>query len=501
MTNIVKKLALVKNLELLPNKILVNGRNIQLDRNFATIENENGNELLFSVTYNICGIITSQDRLIVFSTDNDIISEIGVFKEGFGYTTTIIGDFKFRTDYILTGVIDYNVNGELIVCWTDRVNSIGLLNVDNLPFTLPDSKIASYIELNLCKLYPDCIVPDIRIIDVQAGGNLLTGTVQFAVTYLLDNGDYVNWLNITNPTPIGLVDSAIPYTFKSGGGVTVTATLITGQQIIEDPVPIRNTSTDALQQFDVDYVSKCISIRISNLDSRYNKIKLAAIHKHKLGITVYNVGDYDIKNKDNVIIVYNGSNIGDLSIDEITTNNSNYTKCSGITTVGNRLILGNVSLGSKIDFQPFANAIKVGYKTEGLNFIGQDPIIELNALRTKSLYCHIDPVQASNQRSLMPDEVYNLYVAPILLDGSIGQAYHIPGREVRDARVLVSSKIKPKENDLLKDDNFDGITLPEFNTLKQLSTNVKFFHVFDTSIDNKYTGIGYNMLGYWENDT
>jgi len=482
MNEIVKKLALVKNLDQLPNKILVNGRNIQLDKNLINIQNENGNELLFSVTNPICGVVTSQDTLVVFSTDNNLISEIGKYKEGVGYETIIIGNFGFKTDYILSGVIDYNIKGEMIVGWTDRVNPIGLLNIDNLPFTLPISKIATAKEINLCLLFPDVIVPDISITKVINGGNMKSGSVQLAVTYVLSNGDYVNWLNISNPTPIGIVNPYMEYKYTAGGRYDIT---------------IKNKSYDAIQEQDLIEVSKSIVATISNLDNRYSKLKVAAIHKHRLGVFVYEVGDYDITNKSEIDIVYSGNTVGDLSLDEISTNSATFDKCDAITLVGGRLLLGNVTISNVIDFQPFANAIKVGYKLESLNFIGNDPIMMLNGRRTKSIYCHIDAVQATNQRSLMPDEVYALYVAPIFIDGSIGQACHIPGREA-DYLTLVNAK----ENELLSSDEFDDLAFssPYIKTSRTLSPNIRFFHNRDTSTKSPYNGQTYNKLSYWENE-
>ncbi|MGQ8714541.1 hypothetical protein, partial [Klebsiella pneumoniae] len=91
-------------------------------KNLVNIQNENGNELLFSTNHPICGFVTSQNSIIVFSTNDALISEIGIYKENSVYETIIIGNFGFRTNNILTGVIDYNIKGEMIVGWTDRVN-------------------------------------------------------------------------------------------------------------------------------------------------------------------------------------------------------------------------------------------------------------------------------------------------------------------------------------------------------------------------------------------
>ncbi len=463
------------NIEQLPDKILINGRNIQLDKNKTSLTNVNGNELLFSVDYPICGIISSQDTLIIFST-NETISEIGMYKENGNYETIVIGNFGFSINNPITGIIDYNINGELIVAWTDGNTPIGTLNVDNLPFTLPISKIANDKEINLCKLFPDVIVPDITPINVINGGSLKTGSCQIAITYVLNNGDYVNWVNITNTIPIGNVNPMAKYYYNGN------------TNHVNDNV--FNTSYDAVQETDDDIVSKSIVLNIKNLDSRYNKIKLAAIHKHKNGVFVQEIGNFDYGDKSELEVVYSGQNIGDLSLDEITTNTITYDKCKTLTLVGGKLLLGNITVDTFIDYQPFANNIKVGWKVEELDY--DQKVYD----DTKSLLCHIDPIVAANMRTLMLDEVYALYVAPIFNDSNIGRAFHIPGREAQ--LTTEPPFVRTKENSKLNEHNF--YLENRFDDARAISENVRYFHAFDTSLKDIYTNDGYNKMGYWENE-
>lgn len=479
MGNIINKLALVRNIDTLPNKILVNGRNIELDRNMVNITNARGNELLFSTTHPICGIITSQDALVIFSTDDADISEIGIYREGGTYETIIIGNFGFRVVSPITGIIDYNVNSELIVAWTDAINPIGVLNIDNTPFVLPLSKIASAIELNLCKLFPDVIVPTITPTKIVDGGSLKTGTCQIVCTYVLPNGDYVNWLANTNPIPIGNVNPKAKYSYEAD------------TEAKNDHV--YNDSYDAIQELDLNSVSKSIVLNITNLDTRYTKIKLAAIHKHKGGIFVQEIGDFSYTGKTELTVIYNGQFSNTLSISEITTNTITYDKCETMTLVGNRLLLGNIEINTVIDYQPFANAIKVGWKVKNLAY---DEKIYTD---TKSVLCHIDPILAANDRTLMPDEVYALYVVPIFTDGSKGRAFHMPGRIAEPLNIpSISSIHNAYENELLNNDTF--FSADEFKHVRTISDSVKYFHTFDTSSKSEHNNAGYNKMSFWENE-
>jgi hypothetical protein len=81
----------------------------------------------------------------------------------------------------------------------------------------------------------------------------------------------------------------------------------------------------------------------------------------------------------------------------------------------NRLMLGGVKQTRNINYQKFANEIKVNWITRKIK-------IDSGALGYKN------PMNTYQHKSFMADEVYSLAVVVEFCDGTFSPAFHIPGR-------------------------------------------------------------------------
>ena len=154
------------------------GKNgIQFDLKGSVI-NEPGFEKMSAVVpYYINGIIETDDKPIVFSTDNTY-SAVGYFDPVTGLYIPIFDDsvapykLGFRLDWYITGQAQRNHKGEMICAFTDKHNFPKWMNTDNLQV----SKLEDW------NLFPFYKAPKIKT-SVDIGGRLAPGTYYVAAGY------------------------------------------------------------------------------------------------------------------------------------------------------------------------------------------------------------------------------------------------------------------------------------------------------------------------------
>lgn len=63
--------------------------------------------------------------------------------------------------------------------------------------------IYNELDCNKIKIQPDFKIPQLEVKEITGGGNLISGTYQFAIQYCDSIGSpYTSYYSITNPTPI-----------------------------------------------------------------------------------------------------------------------------------------------------------------------------------------------------------------------------------------------------------------------------------------------------------
>jgi hypothetical protein len=391
-------------------KTLADSLNVVMDKNFKYIVNENGTRLLHTFTNTICGIISTPEWDIVFCTDDNELSEIYKYNNVNEPIIICHGNFGFRSTNSITGVYTYNSTGDLIIVWTDNINPVRCINVTNTGFTAPSISIS---DIDLLNLNPNFKQPIYTLAELSNGGNIEKGTYYISIAYYLGDYDLLNWCYPSNPiNMINPIDTTFSFMGRSAGFTNGELTSAT---------TVEFNFTDRLQSTTSKYVSKKMKIDISNLDTRYKKFRAVIIYKTDTATKVYNLGDFNIASSTESVY-FDGTYLYELAIDEVTIPFVHINKALKVATQDNNLLLGNITPIDQLDYQNFANNIKVAYTTKSIN--GE-----------------YDTANSFFFKGCVPDEVYNLYIGLVRKNGTIDNMYHIPGRAVKQLTHIYSIPI------------------------------------------------------------
>ena len=361
------------------------------DSNSVNYQNEPGNELClnFPEDYHLIGehAIVEQNKHIFFLTNpNTGASEIGYMDNNDClYHTYISGVcLNFNINYPIHKAVHKITNCTTEVYWTDGLNPRRYLDLNNLPYKIApgtnvcENETIPELDCNKLKVQPNFTIPELTVTNVVNGGNLIAGTYQFAIQYCDAVGDaYTSYYSVTNPTPIAIT-----------------------------------TNTTA----DFNYpVGRSIVLDINNIDvTGYFKYYNLAVIKTVNDITsVELVGTYFIDDGFNQI-TYSGQNQTQirLTINDIFEKFPYYEIAQDLTAVQDVLVWDNITSIDRINYQQIANQIGLQWQTYKL------PADENYA----------DPINATNLRGYLRDEVYAFEIVFLLDNGKQTDGFHIPGR-------------------------------------------------------------------------
>lgn len=354
-------------------------KNIVVDPNsFGIVENENGFTNLNELTpYTLIGVVPVTDnQVVVFSTDNTD-SEIGIITLSSSGTPTAMyaevynnTDLAFNTDYPIQGEYRVDVNNDRVVTWTDNLNTLRLINIDDT------SSIDSIEDLNA---FQDVINPSISSKSIlQNGGSLPTGAVIPITKYKNTDGSETNWF--VHDSVFYINDDSTALAFNEDDGAT--------------PGTITN---------------KAISITLSDCDIRYDSIIIGYIRVVNNIVTAYEIGSRTVASSVSVIIA-GSETVIDITLDEVLTPTANYNTVGTITQLAGQLYAANLTVEPIPDLQKYALMINIDYNVSSTNVISN----------TNSHKDTLPPV-------FMPGEVYAFYLGVELNKGGWAY-YHIPGR-------------------------------------------------------------------------
>jgi hypothetical protein len=362
------------------------------DSNSINYQNEPGNEfcLQFPIGYQLIGehFINEQSKHIFFlANPNTGESQIGYMDNN---------DCQYRI-YIDAPCLNFNVNHPIHkivhkitnctteIYWTDGFNPRRYLDLGNIPYTLKSgSKLCNpeytdIVDCNQLKLQPNFEIPQLDIIDVVTGGDLVAGTYQFAIQYSDPNGSpYTSYYSVTNPTPIANPQLTTPnFNYQVG---------------------------------------KSIRVNISNLDAtgQFQYFNLAVIKTVNDITSVELAGTFYINNAE-MQITYTGQNVTNirLAIGDIFEKFPYYEIAQDLTTVQDVLVWDNLTSIDRINYQSIANQISLLWET----------------YRIPATENYADELNATNLRGYMRDEVYAFEIVFLLRNGKQTDGFHIPGRE------------------------------------------------------------------------
>lgn len=226
------------------------------------------------------------------------------------------------------------------------------------------------------------------------GGNLPAGSYTFALRYLDSLGTPTNFFTSTQQIAVPVYVGSRSWPVGADGEATATGSIRLG---------------------------------IYNIDTHYDRLQLAVIPQYDGVIGTPQLFSPMTIIDEQASFIYNGNESTiESSIDEILSEKASYSRAKTIAQVDETLYMGNMTRHEPLDYQKYANNIKVRAVVEsydGFFTTGSESFIssgEGNLGNPTEL--------AYNARGFKRGETYAFYISFILNDGTESPAFHIPGR-------------------------------------------------------------------------
>lgn len=420
--------------------------NMVVNKITATFNTEPGNVLVSNIaTANNLTIIGIKDILhggkIIFSINNNTsLSEIGLLDSNYTYTAVIQEDLGFDINFPFAPSnmqVEYDFQGNLIVAFTDNLNTPKIVNLTNPPSPFNISEI---------QLFPSFLNPICVSTVLENGGSLPAGTYFPAFRYQNNDGTSTSYGAVNNPVYIVPSNGA---TFDGYQG------------------SIGGAST-----------TKSIQFTLTNVDTNYDRVVLGIAYYSNGQLSVFEVSQTNTGST--VIITYSGSEqVTDISLEAITVPPAFYDRIGHLTQVQGTLYGADVSEAQPINLQKWANLIELQF---------QSTLLNANTLQTSY---KVYP-QNNGMKCFAHQEVYAFYLIAKLKSGGWTQAAVIPGR----VATTIQGSITGNETDLCS--SLVGQD-PTMSTDITVDPNAKYFQTRDTTRDLN-TGTFTGTFGYWENE-
>ncbi len=467
-----------------PNGSILFARNRILTNGFTTSENEDGFTLDSVVEGDIVGAYKTQYGIVTISTNN---------VNGTNYFMIhVAGILYLRTKYIEWNpilatelVYQINANKELIIaCWNgvdSNSNRPRIINLTKLPFTVDNNK-EIVAENNGAVTAAMCA--DRTLLFATFKQPLITTTVDKTKHGSITQGRYACCIKYHVET--GLTQSTIPTTLVDVINTKVENSTYHVYQQRNQTNTVAGHAWESFGKWDIQYtpdepdaiVSAVINIELSNLDAKYKLFNLYIIKvTNDNKITIDSIDNLSVATTTN--IVYNGTvSSTNVSSDGILTENLTFDKIQTGVILRNALYVYNTKKDNTINYQPYANNIKVGWDFK------RDK--QGNLIRVDK--------NNSGEQVVMPNEVYGFNIHLVYADGTLSDGFHIPGRK--------------SANDELN--TVDGGAT--YVDIKNSYNNYKKFHLnpdcaisdynpLNTIVSNNNSGKACGRLPYWENET
>lgn len=431
------------------------------DGNKVTYQNEQSNILCLSVKqgYKVIGgkNIIEQNKTILFLAGP--VPEIGVRNNiTCEYSTLISGScLAFNVHYPVHKIVVKTNNCSTQIYWTDGFNSRRWMDLDDLPFveeidpTNENRRIKTdVLDCNKLLVQPNFSVPSIIPVDTGTGGSLKGGSYQFAIQYANSLGE----------------GASSYYGFTNTIGI-----------FIDEVTPNFDNAT-----------TKSIVLKITGLDitGLYEYFNLAVIETIN-GISTPKLVDTIPINNSEYTYTYSGNTKGlvALSNEELFQRFNYYDVAGDLTDSDNSLLWAKLSQLQKISLQKMWNQVKLKWCTYKI------PVNDFEAYN--------NPVNTSEYRGYMRDEVYAFEGVIVYKDGRIGEAYHIPGREITsyDQEIINNQDAEQQKSNPCEEEEIKA-RWEVYNTASVTATTDEYKA---GGTDDCYKGTyQYGEFGYWQSD-
>ena len=378
-------------------------KNLVASKELGALVSELGTTALSTIQGTIIGFTPTPSSGTVLFTKNGTTGWVYLFKDN---SLELIKEDQFNFGEYIHATADTSSIGDVLVYFTDGKNPPRFINVSNPQNSL--SNMVVFPTIQSVGLFKDVKINN-------SGGILETGTYYFAIRYRELDGTVTNFINISQPLPIALFN---PNNKRFSSG----------------PSGIRT--------------SKSISFKIDNIDQNYDLLEIAVIKY--VGDVLSDTVLLPAKpiNNQSVNFTYTGNETTTLlALEEIVINNNTdpetgkrYGHVGTLAVQDGQLYLGDLctcQTFEDIGFQSFANNIKVKLEFSSPNVLNNTPTsgnplsFTNNNFPFENERGYKKELLEQGKQTFRAGDVYALYIAFILRDGSLSKAYHIPGRAKR----------------------------------------------------------------------
>jgi len=274
-----------------------------------------------TIPYKYNGIIETDTRPIIFSTDN-VNSSIGFYDPAKDEYQVILNDtiagFKlgFKTDWYITGQYQKNNKDEYEIAFTDKNSAFKFLNCTKPDVSKPDDLL----------FFLKATTPTM-VVKTEAGGELLNGSYVVALKYTKLDG------------------AETPYLISSS------------------PRSVVGTGADGVS-------GKSLRIDLTNVDLSYDFAVFAVIRKVKGQVTVTELNPVSINSQ--MTFVYSGNEIGlPITLEEVLIKPKVYKTVGTVGQLNDSLYMGKLVEDDPINYQKYANLIKVTWESKLVNLLNK----------------------------------------------------------------------------------------------------------------------------------
>jgi uncharacterized protein (TIGR02145 family) len=432
------------------------------DANSVNYQNEPGNELCinFPEGYSLIGShLISEKNKNIFFLANSLTgqSEIGYMDNNDCIYRKLVNAncLNFNLDYPIHKVVHRITNCSTEIYWTDGFNPRRYMDIDNIPYVLQidtnlcDAVETNELDCNQLKIQPNFSIPTLNVSDVVSGGDLVSGTYQFAIQYSDAQGNaYTSYYSVTNPTPIANPQLTTP---------------------------------------DFSYqVGKSIVVDINELDltGQFNYYNLAVIKTVNSITSAELVGTFSIKETYDRI-TYTGQSVINVtvSINDIFERFPYYDIAQDVTAVQDVLVWDQLTSIDRINYQSIASRISLNWETYKIP-ASEDYSNELNA---------------TNLRGYLRDEVYAFEIAFLLKNGKQTDGFHIPGR-LKNYNEAFPDVPNTNSDFIGEPDYIDPLTDIGYSPYWKIYNTASVTGTATGSPIGNATPYQYGEFAYWESD-
>lgn len=271
-------------------------------------------------------------------------------------------NFGFSRIYPIRAKAKYTNDLDIEVVFTDDYNPPRHITIDAITGQIQEGTIEE------TKLFPDISIPNFSLKSVDSGGFLDKGSWYMTIAYNFGDDAYTNWVGMSN-------------------------------QII------------------VETGGQGFTIEISDLDTSFDSFKIGLIRANEdVVITAQQSNiDYTIDISTKTITIIGGG--ADISAEGIITKSISYNRIGDFAALDNRLYAAKLYRDAVLDYQQYANAIKI------------EPVYEDLVALDSEEGSYADPLIVFDKVGFQDDEVYALFIRLHLKDGTVGGDFFIQSNE------------------------------------------------------------------------